>query len=627
MREENDEIIFEDLRYTYQNIITHPEPYTYVTEFMNTDLDPNLIYQFNFVYSESNVDILSEHMLEGSRLPVTSTEVVIPVAYLFDYEILSQEDFKDEYGNVMEIIPSSMISDAFLELAKSDRMIEITKSIITFTDDGNSYTESYETESHEFEIVGLVNFDGDINPFLEIRDDVFISNGAGINFSFIFSKEVEDLINFEIVDDASIGDFSKSIQYAEISVENYETYNVDVIVKTFDETYVLGIKENITSQFETWITTLNDASELVSDYVAADLEGLSPSGAFLSDLVDDEMFPGLTHQDLLDYYIAQHMLVISNKSEFDYLCAGCNFNSRSFELLLTKAPSAYPQLKQSLEYIDMLESYGDVSRLTYQESTNRIIYEEYGHIFNNQFYESANDDYYDLTLVSSFEREYGSILSLVFLVVPRVIIENFPFVDKIIVMIESLESNPGFISFMESTNLDLLISSISTNAIRSLLMVVLYLVVYVILVVSTLLLSVVLINLYGNIYETATRKRIKELASLRVLGTSYDDIHDMVKIENKRVAIFSYLCFLGVLLVLSNLHLFTDAPIKHYYMPLLGLFFDFNLFDVFILNYVVLVTVTVIFYFFIYKFIIKRVSTKKLGNIDTIKAIRDGDNL
>jgi hypothetical protein len=520
-----------------------------------------------------------------------------------------------------------MISDAFLELAKSDRMIEITKSIITFTDDGNSYTESYETESHEFEIVGLVNFDGDINPFLEIRDDVFISNGAGINFSFIFSKEVEDLINFEIVDDASIGDFSKSIQYAEISVENYETYNVDVIVKTFDETYVLGIKENITSQFETWITTLNDASELVSDYVAADLEGLSPSGAFLSDLVDDEMFPGLTHQDLLDYYIAQHMLVISNKSEFDYLCAGCNFNSRSFELLLTKAPSAYPQLKQSLEYIDMLESYGDVSRLTYQESTNRIIYEEYGHIFNNQFYESANDDYYDLTLVSSFEREYGSILSLVFLVVPRVIIENFPFVDKIIVMIESLESNPGFISFMESTNLDLLISSISTNAIRSLVMVVLYLVVYVILVVSTLLLSVVLINLYGNIYETATRKRIKELASLRVLGTSYDDIHDMVKIENKRVAIFSYLCFLGVLLVLSNLHLFTDAPIKHYYMPLLGLFFDFNLFDVFILNYVVLATVTIIFYFFIYKFIIKRVSTRKLGNIDTIKAIRDGDNL
>ncbi len=45
------------------------------------------------------------------------------------------------------------------------------------------------------------------------------------------------------------------------------------------------------------------------------------------------------------------------------------------------------------------------------------------------------------------------------------------------------------------------------------------------------------------------------------------------------------------------------------------------------MNYVVLVTVTIIFYLFIYRFIIRRVSTKKLGNIDTIKAIRDGDNL
>ncbi len=627
LRQENDAIVFDDLKYTYQNIVTHPEPYTYVSGFMNTDLDPNLIYQFNYVYSESNEDILNEHMLEGSRLPVTNTEVVIPVAYLFDYEILSQVDFKDEYGNVMEIIPSNMISEAFLALDASDRMIEITKNIITFSDEGNSYTENYTTVTSEFEIVGLVNFDGDINPFLEMRDDVFIANNAGINFSFIFSNKVEDLINFEVVDNASVGEFSKSIQYAEISVENYEIYNVDDIVNDFDETYILEIKQNVSDQFETWILTLNTASILVNDYVQDDLDGLNPDSAFLDDLIDNTMFEGLTHQDLLDYYIAQHMLVTSSKEEFQYLCVGCNFNSRSFDNLITEAQSAYPRLKASLQYVDMLEDYGDVTRLTYQESTNRIIYEEYGHLFNNQFYESKNDDYYTLELVSSFEREYGSILSLVFLVVPRMIIENFPFIDKVIGMLENLEANPGFISFMESTNLDLLISSVSTNAIRSLVMVVLYLVVYIILVVSTILLSVVLINLYGNIYETATRKRVKELASLRVLGTSYDDIHDMIKIENRRVAIFSYLCFLGILLILSNLHLFTDAPIKHYYMPLLGLFFDFNLFDVFVMNYVVLATVTIIFYFFIYKFIIKRVSTKKLGNIDTIKAIRDGDNL
>lgn len=180
---------------------------------------------------------------------------------------------------------------------------------------------------------------------------------------------------------------------------------------------------------------------------------------------------------------------------------------------------------------------------------------------------------------------------------------------------------------MQSTNLDLLISSISTNAVRSIVMVVLYIVIYLVLIVSIGFLSIVLINLYGNIYESATRRRIKELASLRVLGTSYDDIHSMVKLENRRVAIFSYGSFLFTLFILSRLEFFTDAPISHFYMPLLGLFFDFNLYDVFLMNRLVIIFVSIIFYVFIYKFIIKRVSTKKIANIDTIQAIRDGDNL
>jgi len=147
------------------------------------------------------------------------------------------------------------------------------------------------------------------------------------------------------------------------------------------------------------------------------------------------------------------------------------------------------------------------------------------------------------------------------------------------------------------------------------------------LIISITFLSIVLINLYGNIYETATRRRIKELASLRVLGTSYDDIHSMVKLENRRVALFSYGSFLLVLFVLSRLEFFTDSPINHFYMPLLGLFFDFNLYDVFLMNTVVIIFVSLIFYVFIYRFIIKRVSNKKITNIDTIQAIRDGDNL
>ncbi len=627
LKEENNDIIFDDLKYTYQNIVTFPEPYVYVTEFMNTNLDSNLIYQFNYVYTESNSDILSDHMLEGSELPSTALEVVIPVAYLFDYEILNTSDFEDEHGNKMEVIPSAMISEAFFALDEEDRVIEITKNIITFEDDGNSYTVNYETITTEFDIVGLINFDGDINPYLELREDVYIANSSGQTFSFVFSQDADEYISFEVVDNASIGEFNKSIQYAEISNENYYLYDVDSILADFETDYIGGIKADFTAKFNLWITTLNEASALVADYVESDLENNHPSSVFLNDLVDNEMFEGLTYGDLLRYYIAQHMHVINDRDEFNYLCPTCNINNRETVDLLDKTDYAYGRLKQSSEYIDMLENYGDFSRLTYQESTNLIIYNEYGHLFNNQFNETAGGDSYSLVLVSSFVRESGSILSLVYVVVPRFIIENLPFLDTFVNMIERLETNNSYNSFMESTNLDLLISSISTNAIRSIVMVVLYVVVYLVLFVSIGSLSIVLINLYGNIYETATRRRIKELASLRVLGTSYDDIHDMVKIENRLVAIFSYGSFIVVLFILSRLEFFTDAPISHFYMPLLGLFFDFNLFDVFIINRLVIFTVSLIFYFFIYRFIIRRVSSKKISNIDTIRAIRDGDNL
>ncbi len=627
LKQTNEDIVFNELQYTYQNIVTFPEPYVYVTEFMDAEIDPNLIYQFNYVYAESNEEILEDHMLEGSNLPDDPFEVVIPVAYLFEYEILNPANFKDEHGNIMEVIPSNLISEEFFKLPASERTIEITRNIIVFSDEDDSYTMEYATETSEFDIVGLINFDGDINPYLEMREDVFIANSSGQNFSFVFSNEADAFINFSVIDNSSIGEFTRSIQYAEISKENYELYDVASIEAEFEEEYVGGIKQDFTDQFTIWVTTLNDATALVADYVEADLNGDNPSGVFLNNLVDDEMFEGLTYGDLLRYYIAQHMYVINDRDEFNYLCPTCNITSRDTVELLPYADYAYDQLKQSTEYIDMLENYGDFSRLTYQESTNLIIYNEYGHLFNNQFYETYQENEYSLNLISSFEREQGSILSLVYVVVPRFLIENLPFLDTFVNMVERLEQSETFNNFMQNTNLDLLISSISTNAVRSIVMVVLYIVVYMLLLVSVSFLSIVLINLYGNIYETATRKRIKELASLRVLGTSYDDIHSMVSLENRRVAIFSYLSFIVILFVLSRLEFFTNAPISHFYMPLLGLFFDFNLYDVFLMNQLVIVSVSIIFYVFIYRFIIKRVSTKKISNIDTIQAIRDGDNL
>lgn len=622
LKEQNDDIVFEDLMYTYRNIVTFPEPYVYVTDFINAELDDNLIYQFDFVYSENNEEILSEHMLDGGKLPTEANEVVVPVAYLFEYEIINPSDFDED-----QVIPSDEISKLFNQLSAEDRTISITKNIVSFSDDGASYTIGYETVITEFEIVGLINFDGDVNPYLEMREDVYIANSSGNNFSFIFSKEAEDLINFEVIDNADFGDFNRSIQYAEISNDNYAEYNVADIEAEFEEEYISSIKDKFTTQFDEWITTLQDASQLVSNYVQDDIAGISHDEAFLDTYVDYSMFSGLTHRDLLRYYLAQHMSVIKIGTEYNTICPTCSVANRDALTLLPYADQAYNLIKSNRDYIDVLENYGDFSRLTYQESTNLIIFSYYGDSFSNEFYETSRGDDYDLKLVSSFEKESGSILSLIYVVVPRGLIEILPFLDSFVEMIQRLETNENFANFMESTNLDLLISSISTNAVRSVVMVILYVVIYILLFISIVFLSIVLINLYGNIYETATRRRIKELASLRVLGSSYDDIHNMIRIENRRVALFSYGSFAIILFVLSKLSLFTEAPINHFYMPLLGLFFDFNLYDVFRVNGLVIVFVSVIFYLFIYRFIIKRVSTRKINNIDTIKAIRDGDNL
>ncbi|MEC9484726.1 MAG: ATP-binding cassette domain-containing protein [Candidatus Izemoplasma sp.] len=627
MREDNPDIIFEPLQYQYQNIVTFPEPYVYVSSFMDTELEENKIYQFNYLYAENNEAILTNHLLEGGELPDEVNEIVVPVAYLFQYEILNPSDFKDDYGNDLRMIPSERIQEAFDNLNPEQKTIDITKTTVTFNDATEGYNETYTTSTETFNIVGLINFDGDINPELALREDLYIPNAASQHFSFIVSKASEEQVNFDIIDNVSDKMFTKSIQYAEINNENYERYNVSDLEEIFETEYQNTMYSAFSDNFSEWIDTLNSATALVSAYVQDDLAGLNPDGSFLDTEIDNAMFEGLTYRDLLRYYIADHMAVISDEAEFNYLCPSCDFDNRSIESLYLVAMDAYPRIKQSSEYVDMLEHYGDVRRLTYQESTNYIMYQEYAHRFNNHFYETAQSQTYELSLVSAFEEERGSITSLVYVVLPRVLIENMPFLDTFVSMIERMEANQSFQNVMQQTNLDLLISSISTNAIRSMVMIILYIVIYLALTLSIVFLSFVLINLYGNIYETATRKRVRELASLRVLGTSYDDIHDMVKIENKRVALFSYLLFALTLFGLSRLDLFVAAPIEHFYMPLFGLFFDFNLYDVFVINPMVIAFATLLFYFFIYRFIIRKVSTKKIQNIDTIRAIRDGENV
>jgi ABC-type lipoprotein export system ATPase subunit len=627
MRKLDDDIVLAPLQDVYQSILEFPQPFVKVTSFLDADLEDGSVYPFDLLFVESNKDLLAKHLIEGGKLPTEKDEVAIPVSTLFQYEILHTSDFKDEYGNIMEVIPSEMIQEAFDQLPNSQKTVRISKDILTFSDFGSSYTMDVQEETNEFKVVGLLNFEGDIQPFLDWRDDVFVLNSSDERFSFVFSQKASEYLTFDIIDQAEYADFTKHIELASISKEDYTLYNVEDIEKQFETEYIGQARDEIVAKFSTWINVLRDAAEDVVSYVQDDLNGLSPDSSVLFELVDSELFPGLTKGDILNYYVARHMLVINDETEFNYLCPGCDLENRTIEYLLTKAPSAYVRLKVSSEYKDVLEHFGEFSRLTYQEATNTIIYQEYGNRFNHELKKSYNSDVYKLVIPSPLEKESGSILSLVYVVVPRIFVETLPFMDSFVRVLTRLETNESFAHFMQSTNLDLLISSFSTNTIRSVVLMTLFLIVYLILFISIILLSVVLINLYGNVYETATRRRIRELASLRILGSSSKDIQDMVRLENRRVALFSYGMFVIILFLLSRLDVSFVSSSKHFFMPMLGLFFDFDVLEILTFNKTVLLIVTVVFYFFIYRFVINRVSTKHIQNIDTIRAIRDGDNL
>ncbi len=627
MKRTDEDIVLSPFTNIYQSILEFPQPFVRVDSFLDAELNKDNVYPFDMLYAENNTDLLNNHLILGGKLPSADNEVAIPVSALFKYEILHTSDFKDQHGNIMEVIPSEMIQEAFDKLPDSQKTIKITKDILTFSDSESTYTMDVAEQTHEFKVVGLLNFEGDIQPFLDWRDDVFVLNSSDERFSLVFSQKASNYLTFDIVDNADYADFVKHIEFATIRKDDYEQLDIASIEEQFNQDYLEEKKDEIVETFTFWIVELQQASTDVAEFVNADLEGLNPDTAVLLELVDSELFPGLTKGDILNYYIARHMYVINDESEFNYLCPGCDMDNRTMEYLLTNAPSAYARLKVSSEYKDVLENFGQFSRLTYQEATNTIIYQQYGSKFNHALKVSSNNDIYGISIPSPLEKETGSILSLVYVVVPRILLESIPFMNSFVRVLTRLETNESFIHFMQSINLDLLISSFSTNTIRSVVIMTLFLIVYLILFVSVLLLSVVLINLYGNVYETATRRRVRELASLRILGSSSKDIQDMVRLENRRVALFSYGMFIAILFLLSKLNMTFISSGKHFFMPMLGLFFDFDVLEIFTLNKAVLLIVTLVFYFFIYRFIINRVSTKHIQNIDTIKAIRDGDNL
>lgn len=623
----NPEIVFEDLQYVYTNIVTNPTPLTYVDSVATYECSPNVIDQYNYIFVEGNKEILEDHLIQGSSLPSSSTEIAIPISYLFDYEILDNGDFLDEYGNVMEVIPSELVYKRFKELPVEDKLVTITVQDVTISDSAipGVYNIEETPRQVEFSIVGLLNLESDLNPFLSMDESVFTQNASDSYFSFVFSNKSNDLINFTIDNQSEDSSLSKVAQVINIEKDVFSTTEVQALITGFYADYRDTAVANISADYQLWIDDLNSARELLYDYVILDIDGNAPSG-FLSQDIDSEYFD-ITYEDLLYSYVAQHATVIYDTTEFEYIYPTGEYIDRSYTDAFDDASIIYENLKTNEEYVDALLALDDGSRLTYQESTNRIIYLTYGKYFSNELYYSESGALANITLTNSFVKNEGLLTSIIvdMLPIPIGMIYGLPYGEYILNSIVGIENSDIFKSFTEATNLDLVIKSMSTNATKSVIMISILVILYVLLLISIVALCFVLVNLYGNIYDTATQKRIGELSSLRILGTSEKDIKSMILIECKILSVITYGIFIGVLFIVNQLDFFKDIAIYHYYMPLLQLFFDFNIYNVLKFDIFGIILVTALYYFFVYKFIIKRISLKKVTNIDPIKGIKGGD--
>lgn len=624
----NEEIVFESFQPYYENILVKPRVFTYLSQFSDIEFDDRSMPKFNYVFSETNTDILEEYMIAGGRLPKNDEEVVIPVSYLFQHNLFSTSEFKDANGNELNSIPSEAIYKAFEDLSPEQKTIEITNMTITVTDDGKgSYILTETPTKHSFKIVGILNLSGDINPYLEKNNTVLSSGESHQDFSLVFSQKSSSYLSYVLDDQTEEKTFHKAIHYVEFNNEDFQEQNVQSLINTFKEEFYQTRLDEVSLTMNNWINELNTASELIQTYIKADLAGEDPDDQFLDSPIDETLFSNVTYRTLLNYYIAQHLYVTSNKTEFDNLCRNCDYNNRNFEDLLESADEAYQRQLLVENQRPILVRFGNMNSLTYQEATNRLIYQQHGAYFNNHFYNSKADYKTFVSLEGIYSKEVTGITSLIYLMIPRDLVESLGVFNHLITMIQDIESSYLVQEFLSITNLDLLLYSLSTNALRSIILIILFLIIHVILILSIILLCTVLINLYNNIYETATQMRIKELASLRVMGTSYNDIYDMVRYENNLVAALSYSMFLAAYILLSHLHHVIELTKYHFYMPLLGIFFNIKLQNIFTINYTGLIFASLVFYFLVFKWIIKRVSKKKIRNIDTIKAIRDGENV
>lgn len=370
---DDDLIIYEDFQTIYKNYNSNPVPYTYISEISNN----SDLYLFDYTLVNNKDDIISNYLIGDSRLPVKDNEVVLPIQYLFDLEVLDMD--------VTIVSSLEDIYNEFMKLDESFRKLKITNTTIRY-DDSFNILESVET--YEFDIVGLVALNESANPYLNVQYRNNIDSVSPQVLSLMVDKSALAKM-YPKIDKSSQTTIKLVPNYIELTGDC--NLSLSELKKEFDQVHYSKMKNNVYEVNDRYYESLNkgyhELSIFIDDHLSGDMDSID---AILQLYFDPINYPGIDYEILLRTYIMSYFVFDSDQDKLASLCPSCEDNST--ETVYNNALDIYSRIVQYGDIYGVLNNFGNSNTMAQRYANNVIFYDTNAENFNSFYRASSQDD-------------------------------------------------------------------------------------------------------------------------------------------------------------------------------------------------------------------------------------------
>ncbi|MDF2699854.1 MAG: ftsE [Haloplasmataceae bacterium] len=570
----NDEILFDNLKIKY-------EPYKLTNRLtINKVIDKDLTMGINYLYIENN-ELITDYLIKDSEIPMNDEEVIISVETLMKLEIIGD-------------INSNNVSDLyeqFKAIDESKKYIDISQPKIVIND--GVAVEEY--VSHQFKIVGLYNAGDDLASFYRYTD----------NPTFIFSKKASDKLNIDIPKDVEM----KLIpNYMEVDKKVYQSLELDSVLQDYQRDYLNKEYEFIFDEFKTITDYYQDAMIEIKNQINNVSSLNNPSYiSFLNTSVP--YVPNVKYGSLIRDYTDTYLESFS-EDEIKAFCqlANCTINNYK------SSAQNYINQKNTSNFVfnNFINSLGNPNSLSNEYTINTYLITQYFRKLNNSYF--YYDDGVDQNLIYETSVSLGAYKKLEYDL--NNFLTNFDYQG-----IRVKNSEP-IVSFVVSSfgnnfvNPNALMTSMTTVSSTIIIIFIMY------------LMSYVIANLFGSIYQLFFINRRREFGSLRILGAKFEDIKGIINLENKYLLRFCYGLILSLLLIFEFLSLITSNSnlfMIYLYDSASRSFTSFSFLNLFKLNIYTIINVLILMKIVFKKQLIHDNINAKIKDTNTLQSITDWD--